>query len=399
MLSGLWARRVFFRNTATFVVLRLFGQGLEFFAFVMFARQLGTANFGVLSVAYLICRYAGLVGDWGANIRGTRSVAVAASQSQVHALVRRRERVSIGLALLYSIVVVAIGFTYLAPLAIIILCRGMSRDWMSLGRERNARSAFPSVTQGLILGSCSVAVHGLTGASWSLAVAYAAALTVSILLNRLPRTTSKAKVSVDGWLMLTTLSDQVYATADVLLLAWLAGSSASGIYAAGYRIPNAWNTMLGLSVAAVLPRVIRRLRESPERALQIRRRVLHIGLGMASIVIIAMPVSWVLLPVLFGDAYTAGRDAVLILLLATAVSTSTAYLAPVYFAFSSDRTVGLFTAFTATVNVIGNIALIPVLGMAGAAFSTLVSQILLSIFLLTMTSKRNGIAPTGPVTG
>ena len=51
------------------------GQATEFVGWVVLARQLGATEFGGLSVAMLICRYGGIIRDWGASIRGVCDVA------------------------------------------------------------------------------------------------------------------------------------------------------------------------------------------------------------------------------------------------------------------------------------------------------------------------------------
>ena len=76
---------------APLALLRAGGQALEFLGFIVLARRLGTEDFGALSVAFLMCRYGGLVADWGASLKGTRDVAAGNGHDDIHALVRRRE--------------------------------------------------------------------------------------------------------------------------------------------------------------------------------------------------------------------------------------------------------------------------------------------------------------------
>src|ERR1700704_3094992 len=107
-------------------MLRAGGQALEFLGFIVLARRLGTEDFGALSVAFLMCRYGGLVADWGASLKGTRDVAAGNGHDDIHALVRRREIVSAGLAVAYVAAVVALGFPGLVPLIACIAGRGLN---------------------------------------------------------------------------------------------------------------------------------------------------------------------------------------------------------------------------------------------------------------------------------
>src|SRR2546423_5694874 len=110
------ATRLWHRTGPPILVLRGLGQGLEFAAFVLFARRLGAAEFGRLSVAFLACRYAGLVADWGASIRGARDVAIARHRRAVPGLGRRRHPVTLGLAGASPGVVGGVGLWSRAPL-------------------------------------------------------------------------------------------------------------------------------------------------------------------------------------------------------------------------------------------------------------------------------------------
>jgi hypothetical protein len=75
-----------------YTALRLVGQGTELIGFVVLARRLAPAAFGQLTIVFLVCRYAGVVGDWGALTRGARDVAADGRHGSVRTYVRRRER-------------------------------------------------------------------------------------------------------------------------------------------------------------------------------------------------------------------------------------------------------------------------------------------------------------------
>lgn len=370
---------------APLAVLRAGGQALEFFGFIVLARRLGTEDFGALSVAFLVCRYGGLIADWGASLKGTRDVAAGHGHDDIHALVRRREIVSAGLALAYVAAVVALGFPGLVPLIACIAGRGLNRDWLALGREQGARAGVTSVTQGALIAVGVLFVGSLFGAALVIGVAYAAGALLSVLLNRLEHRRSDNWSSVEGWLLLANLSDQVFQTADTLVLAMLIGASTAGIYSAVYRAPNAWMTVVGLIITGFLPGVTRRLRSDPRQLEIMRRQALKIGGACALFVLVSIPLAYMLVPVVLGDAYEPGRGPMCILLAAAAVMTCTAGLAPIYFALRPDRLIALWLTLAAAVNVGANFVVIPRFGMNGAASVTLATQLLLSWFLFTQT--------------
>jgi O-antigen/teichoic acid export membrane protein len=370
---------------APLTVLRAGGQALEFFGFIVLARQLGTADFGVLSVAFLVCRYGGLIADWGASLKGARDVAAGSGHEDIHSLVRRREIVSVLLALAYVVAVVALGLPGLTPLVACVAGRGLSRDWLALGRQQGVRAGVASVTQGALLAVGALFVGSLFGASLAIGVAYAASALLSVMLNRLEHRRSGTRPSVEGWLLLANVSDQVFQTVDTILLAMLVGTSAAGIYSAVYRAPNAWMTVVGLVITGFLPGVTHRLRDDPQRLAIMRRQALKIGGATALLVLASIPIAYALVPSVLGDAYGSGRVPMCILLVTAAVMTCTAGLAPIYYAVRPDRPIALWMTWAAVLNLGVNIAVIPTFGMNGAASVTLGTQSLLSGFLFTQT--------------
>jgi O-antigen/teichoic acid export membrane protein len=116
-----------------------------------------------------------------------------------------------------------------------------------------------------------------------------------------------------------------------------------------------------------------------------RRQALRIGSACALLVLVSIPIAYILVPVVLGDAYEPGRGAMCILLAAAAVMTCTAGLAPIYYAIRPDRLIALWLTLAAAVNVGANLVVIPTFGMNGAASVTLGTQLLLSCFLFTQT--------------
>ena len=337
-------------------------------------------------MAFLMCRYGGLVADWGASLKGTRDVAAGNGHDDIHALVRRREFVSAGFAVAYVAAVVALGFPGLVPLIACIAGRGLNRDWLALGREQGTRAGVTSLAQGALLAIGVLSVGSLFGASLVIGIAYAASALLSVMLNRLEHRRAGNRPTVEGWLLLANLSDQVFQTADTLVLAMLIGASTAGIYSAVYRAPNAWMTLVGLVIAGFLPG---RHPPPPERSAELlqkmRRQALKIGSSCALLVLASIPVAYMLVPVVLGNAYTPGRNPMCILLAAAAVMTCTAGLAPIYFAIRPDRLIALWLTLAAAINVGANFLVIPTFGMNGAASVTLVTQVLLSCFLFMQT--------------
>lgn len=367
--------------TGPLLAMRLLGQAAEFAGWVVLARRLGAHDFGELAVAFLVCRYAGLVADWGASVRGVLEVAGERGAGAIRALVRRRTTVTLVLVALYVIAVTIAGLEHLAPLAAVIACLGLSRDWMSLGQERALRSAVPIAVQGTVILAAAILLPIGDVPAIPIALGYGAAAALSLSLNRLAAGARGQLVGFDAWMLLAILSTQVISSLDTVLLATLRSSREAGVYAAIYRFPNAWVAVLIIVMYGLLPVVTRALRDDPAAVADLRRSLLRWSLLAAGALVLLAPLAYALVPTVFGSSYRSGQVPVVLLLLGTAVQTAAVPLHSIYLARGSDRGYALFITGAAALNVSANLVLIPLFGMNGAGIATIAANSLLALLL------------------
>lgn len=379
-------------------LLRLSGQALEFAGWVVLARRLGTSTVGELAVGFLIARYVGLVADWGASFRGARDVAADGRHGSVRHYVRKRTRTSIALAALAVAVAFAVGKPGLAPLAVVVLSLGLSRDWIAMGRERGARAGIPLAAQGALVVAGSLLATTLPAAAVAVAVGYGVAAVVSILLNPLaPETPTEIDgPTTHGWILAAVLANQITSSTDTVLLSILVSTSAAGIYASIYRLPNAWLAILTLMLGSLLPMATSSHHDDHEGHLRLRNRSLRFSAMGAGLILLATPLTWFLVPVIFGTAYSSGQGPLAILMVATAVITFAAPLHPFALSSGRDRTYALVLVCGALGNIVANLLVIPLLGMNGAALTTLGAQILVAALLWRLVSSSAPSAPAPP---
>jgi O-antigen/teichoic acid export membrane protein len=308
--------------------------------------------------------------------------------------VRWRILVSLALAAAFAGVIGLVAAS-LVPIAITILCRGLNRDWVSLGRGRGARAGSSSVVQGLSLvaGAAVLAGGHVAGAAWVLAAGYAIGAAASIALNGLPRGVagaSRRRTAVrDPWIAVLQVADQLLLTADTTLLVLLASARAAGIYAAVCRISSAMLTAQGLIVAGLVPGTTRLVAGAgPDVVVAMRRRCLRTGRWVAGAVVVGSPAALSLLPRVFGDAFADGRTALAVLLAGVAVSACTITLFPLALATGRDRRVALGAVVAAAGNVVANLLVIPRWSYHGAAVVMLASQCAISLNYLLLSRTR-----------
>jgi O-antigen/teichoic acid export membrane protein len=175
----------------------------------------------------------------------------------------------------------------------------------------------------------------------------------------------------------------VYFRLDSLLLTWMKGPEANGIYTAAYRLLDAVTDMPGVIVAAMFPTLSRLHVES-----RVKLRRAYLG-AMAMLALLGLPVMLVLIvlarPVillLYGDAYAA--SVVVLQLLGVAVFLIFVDTANTMVLYAGDnlRPVVWLSLVTMTANVGLCLALIPPYAERGAAVATILSTAL-SITIFT----------------
>ncbi len=305
---------------------RLTGQAAEFVGWMLFARTLGTSGFGEVSVVFLLCRYAGVVADFGATYRGSRDIVTAGRFGAVLAFVRLRTWLAIGLAALIAPVLAFSGHAYLAPLSLVSLALGLNRDWVALGLERGARAGLTASVQGAAILASALFVSSPGAVAMSVGVCYAVAAIMSVILNPLPAESNDARGRIKGWALLAVLAAQITASTDTVLLGILGSVSAAGIYAAVYRLPNAFIAILTILLSSLVPIATTSRVDRGDFHDAFFGQAIRTSTIGAGIVTLAAPLAVYATPTLFGPDYAAGRAPLAILMLATAIIVWTAPL-------------------------------------------------------------------------
>jgi O-antigen/teichoic acid export membrane protein len=289
--------------------------------------------------------------------------------------------VTLLLVALYVMAVAMAGLEHLAPLAAVIACLGLSRDWLSLGQERALRSAVPIAVQGTVILAAAIVLPVVDAPAIPVALGYGAAAALSLFLNRLGAGVRGQLVGFDAWMLLAILSTQVISSLDTILLASLRSSREAGVYAAIYRFPNGWVAVLIIVMYGLLPVVTRALRDDPAAIADLRRSLLRWSLLAAGALVLLAPLAYALVPTVFGPSYRSGQVPVVLLLFGTAVQTAAVPLHSIYLARGSDRGYALFITAAAALNVTANLVLIPLFGMNGAGMATIAAHGLLAALL------------------
>ncbi len=233
------------------------------------------------------------------------------------------------------------------------------------------------------------AVLILTGASlisfvWAmLAEAFVVALAMTLTLNRFGPPLSSLRISYRrccallkaGWpLMLSSIAVMIYMKIDQIMIGQMLGNDAVGIYSAAARFSEIWYFIATAVAASVLPAILEAKKNNEAQYRQRLQALFDLMTWIA--IIVALPVTFFATPLvtmLFGADYSEAGGVLAIHVWATVfvflgVAGGNWFLAENQQLISLQR-----TALGAAVNVLLNIVLIPMLGVVGAAWATLIS--------------------------
>ena len=233
------------------------------------------------------------------------------------------------------------------------------------------------------------AVLILTGASlisfaWAiLAEAFVVALAMTLALHRFGPPLSSLRVGYRrccallkaSWpLMLSSISVMIYMKIDQIMIGQMLGNDAVGIYSAAVRISEIWYFIATAVAASVLPSILEAKKNNEAQYRQRLQALFDLMTWIA--IIVALPVTFFATPLvtmLFGADYSEAGGVLAIHVWATVfvflgVAGGNWFLAENQQLISLQR-----TALGAAVNVLLNIVLIPMLGVVGAAWATLIS--------------------------
>lgn len=360
------------------------------------ARVVGVEGFGLLTFAQVLLGYVVLIADWGLGTSGVREIASTPSAAR---------RIAAEVIVLRTVLAVAVttaalsatwlcgwdeqtravvGMTLLAaiPLAAI-------PDFAFRGAERMTETAsVMALLPGLILLGSILVVHGPQDLLLVPAVRIGAAtLTAVISLALLPRIggesarvsglflfqgrdAARSRLRAGSILFATNLAVLAHSNLDVLIVRALLGDHAVGLYSAANRIVQLPMGAFYAVTAAALP-VLVRFREHRGAMGQ-----WLIAAAMAAGGVIALFLWGLRVPIIhlvYGDLYLDAAGVLGILAVAVLLDFAAAVKGTLYIARGWEQWALVCVAIAVGVRAAANVALIPRLGLSGAALSTVIS--------------------------
>jgi PST family polysaccharide transporter len=365
-------------------------------AFVWVARELGPADFGTVSVGFVVGAYLILLAHPGLELVGTRAIA-REPESATHWL-GHIVGLRIALGLVAYVVMAAVVAVLpidrdlrviIVIIGLAILTQAVDVRWAFIGAERTRAIAVASVVgAGVYLAGVLLFVHGPDDLFVPPICYVAGQAVISIVLivasrrhlgGWAPRLRRGSGTRALFWQSTPLTVGQVgrafAVSLDVVLVKALRPAAGAGQYAAASRLFVVGLLYLGLYYNALLPTIVRAAGEGPEPlAREVRRscrRAVLIGTPVAIAGILLAPI---VIPFVLGDDYDPAAGLFQVLMVALLLVSVGGVMNNALIALGRTRTFAGIILASLVVNVAVNLALLPTVGVVGAAIATVVTE-------------------------
>ncbi|WP_228610502.1 oligosaccharide flippase family protein [Alkalimonas sp.] len=194
---------------------------------------------------------------------------------------------------------------------------------------------------------------------------------------------AKALLKRSSWLWLSGIVSVIYLKIDLVMLGAMAGAEQAGLYAAASRLSELWYVFPATLAARYYPDMLKAYQHSWPRYLARLRRFAGLFLTTALViaVIMTLTASW-LVPMLFGKDF-APAIAVLQIHIWAGCFIFVRYLISQHLVITEQEPLSLLShGIAALLNIGLNWWLIPIMGIQGAAWATLIAYAYASVFFL-----------------
>ena len=179
------------------------------------------------------------------------------------------------------------------------------------------------------------------------------------------------------------LLEQFASRIDILLVGMLLGTVAAGAYNAGFRVLFSLNFVAAFAALSILPLLIRMHSSHPQAGQELFSRTL------ATSMLVAIPAAvglWLIAPsvinLIFGPGFTRSATILRYLVVLLPLYCMIQFMAMYLMATDRQPVCTRLQWWAAILNTIGNIALIPTIGLIGAAISTIIANVVLLVLFV-----------------
>lgn len=198
----------------------------------------------------------------------------------------------------------------------------------------------------------------------------------TLLVSKEQGVTQKV-ISLSFWYMVSSVNIMIFMNFDLFIVAAIRSTEEVGYYNSGYRIASLLYLIVNALFAILMPRISRKITDAD--LMKFIRKSFYACLGLAIGMIPIIFIGKYIFDVLRLDLY---REAIPIYYLTAADHITMVLFAPVLlllFAINRPKLMAVISGVEMILNIIGDLLTVPIYGAVGAASTTLLIRLVVSI--------------------
>ena len=381
---------------------------LRFGALLWAARTLGPSRFGAIGIGLGLAGFL-LALNAGLALFGTR--AIAADPDRPQALVGRLVGARLAIAaVLYGATAIAVTAIVqsqqqrivLLVYALVVFTDAATLRWAYVGLQETGGVAIAgSLAAALYLAAVVLFVRGADDLAFVPLAHVAGEALIAVALILLARQRLRGWRPAIDWrlwveglresasMTVTKASRSVLLTVDTLMVSVLISSIAAGNYAAPQRLTIVAMLFVGLLYETSLPAFVTTFQRSTDAGVRlVWATTRHVAMIVVPGAIIAGLLARPLINLAIGHAYDESIGLLRVLVWGVALSTLAGPFITALWALGADRLVATVTVVAAASNIALNLALLPTVGVMGAAIADALAKGLLFGLVVATLHRR-----------
>ena len=226
---------------------------------------------------------------------------------------------------------------------------------------------------------------GVNGLLWSNTIANSVTALIVLMKLHLPQFISRKDLSKKTLvemlrysipLVPNNLSWIIISLSDRLMITWMIGTDANGLFSIAYKFPNIIYTCYGFFSTAWKESAAKILKED-NKTQYYNSIYKDIKFFLKAIVLGLIAIMPFVFPLLVDSSYNEAYKYIPILVISIYYTNMSNFYGGIFTAFKNTKIMGSTTIVAAILNVIINLIFIPKFGIFAAAFSTLISNVII----------------------
>jgi O-antigen/teichoic acid export membrane protein len=422
-------RAVLARGAVGAFIVKIFGVGLLFGLHIILARLLGVQHYGIyvyvstwINILTILC----LLGFQTSLVRFIAEYNVKQQWALLRGILRKSEQFVLGFSVsvsLTGVIIIRIMGDLISPdmaitfyiafalLPVFAFCRLREASLRAL--KRIIQSELPlQVIRPVLTGLALIGLFCLIGNSlkaWyamtvNVISVFCVAVIGTIFLHKLlpnevlrtqPFFSNKQWLKVSLPLLLVAGMSVILKRTDIVMIGFFLGADDAGIYGVASQISNlvvfalmAINTILGPMISELYHT---RQKQQLQKIITLAARSIFVFTLVMSLILIIFG-KFVL--GLFGLVFISAYIPLLVLLAGQIINSLAGSVGLIMSMSGNQNLMGVAVSISVAINIILNLALIPVFGLLGAAVATVISTSMWKISMLIFLKRRIGINST-----